>query len=147
MSSSEAPAPRCGVGRGLLFCSGPCRHLKITDNTVKHCTMPLGTATSRHGPRIGPKGVLEETLRLVLLWVKWGKDIGSSEQAEGNSIIENLKAVFNFSDKRVLVTRETYVAFRFFSLRLHPLLVLLLAFIAHSSFPIAFFSVLLQSST
>lgn len=36
----------------LLCCIGPCRHSGHRVNTVKHCTMPLGTVRSRHGPRM-----------------------------------------------------------------------------------------------
>lgn len=59
MCTSEAAAPCCGeswVERGgLLCCTGPCRHSSHRVNTVKHCTMPLGTARSRHGPRMKPR--------------------------------------------------------------------------------------------
>lgn len=51
----------------FLCCIGPRRHLSHTVNTVKHCTMPLGTATSRHGPKSEPTvGVTQYYMRATL---------------------------------------------------------------------------------
>lgn len=52
----------------LLCCISPCRQSTHRVNTVKHCTMPLRTATSRHGPRVEPTGGVRECT-LVLLRV------------------------------------------------------------------------------
>lgn len=57
-----------GRGRAVLRCTGPCRHLSHRVNTVKHCTMPLGTDRSRHGPRMKHWGGRRK-FTLVLLWV------------------------------------------------------------------------------
>lgn len=98
---------RAGWSRGLLLCCiGPCRHSSHRVNTVKHCTMPLGTARSRHGPGMKPYGGWREWT-LVLLWVQWGKEHGKQwagweKESKG---LQSTTNVFKLSDKKVPVTR------------------------------------------
>lgn len=88
MWTSEAPAPCRGESWVEQGEGCHCAAMVLADalnhrvNTMKHCTMPLGTAISRHGPRMEPWGGRRECT-LVLLKVLRVKDVDSCGQAEG----------------------------------------------------------------